>query len=96
MSYARVQAVSPGFYGGNYYNIGDVFDIQNAADFQSSAVSTVPPGNPLYPLYGWMKQVPPTTALYSWAAYGNSSPVTGIYKPNGAGAVNLSIPRYVQ
>jgi hypothetical protein len=96
MSYARVQAASPGFYGGQFRNIGDVFDVINASEFQSSAVSTVPVGNPLYPLYGWMTQVPNGTNLYSWASYGNSSPVTGIYQANSVGVVNLSIPRYVE
>ena len=74
MSFARVQAASAGFYGGSFRNIGDVFDVVNASEFQSSAVSTVPIGNPLYPLFGWMTQVPNGTNLYSWAAFGNSSP----------------------
>jgi hypothetical protein len=70
----RVQAVAPGFYQGDYKDIGDVFDIFNMSDFCSSTVSLVPLGNPAYPLYGWMLQVPSTTPLFSWAAYGNSSP----------------------
>jgi hypothetical protein len=95
MAFARVQAVAPGQYGGQYRNIGDVFDIANAGDFQSSTVSIVPPGNPAYPLFGWMLQVANNAPLFSWAAYGNSSPVNGVYGANAVGAVNLSIPRYV-
>jgi hypothetical protein len=95
MSYARVQAATPGFYRGDYKDVGDVFDVINASEFQSSAVSLVPAGNPIYPFYGWMTQVANGTALYSWAAYGNSSPKSGVYLPNSVGAVNLSIPQYV-
>jgi len=95
MSFARVQAATPGFYRGDYKDVGDVFDVITAAEFQSSAVSIVPVGNPVYPLFGWMTQVPNGTALYSWAAFGNSSPKSGAYLPNNVGVVNLSIPQYV-
>jgi|SRR5271154_3466548 len=83
---ARVQAVTPGQYMGDYKDVGDVFDILNTQDFSDSTVSQVPIGNVIYPLYGWMLSVPATMALYSWAAFGNSSPVTGIYRS----------PRYVE
>lgn len=91
----RVRAVTPGHYNGSYRDIGDVFDLLNANDFSDSTASMVPPGNPDYPLFGWMIGVPATAALFSWAAFGNSSPVNGTYQPNSVGVVNLSIPRYV-
>jgi hypothetical protein len=70
----RVQAVYAGFYKNDYKDIGDVFDIASMSDFSDSSVSFVPPGNPDYPVYGWMKIVPSTTPLFSWASTGNSSP----------------------
>lgn len=71
----RVQAVSRGYYNGAWRDPGDVFDLLNPADYSSSTVSLVPVGNPLYPLYGWMLEVPATTPLYSYALsnYGFSS-----------------------
>lgn len=95
MAFARVQAAQRGFYAGIFRNVGDVFDIALAGDFSDSTVSQVPVGNPDYPLYGWMTQVPSTTPLFSYAIYGNSTPVQGIYAPNSVGVINLSIPRYV-
>lgn len=71
---ARVQAVSAGFYRGDYKDIGDVFDLVNTLDFSDSTASQVPAGNPDYPVYGWMLSVPASTPLFSWAASGNSSP----------------------
>lgn len=90
----RVRAVAPGDCGGLYRDIGDVFDIIST-DFSDSTVSQVPVGNPDYPLYGWMLQVPSNTPLFSWASQGISSPVFGVYGMNAAGVKNLSIPRYV-
>jgi len=71
----RVQAVAAGFYNGDYRDIGDVFDV-NVLFLSSVGVSFVPPGNPDYPLYGWMQTVPNTTPLFSWALAngGASSP----------------------
>lgn len=91
----RVQAVATGFYQEIFRNIGDVFDLAIAGDFSDSTVSMVPPGNPDFPLYGWMLAVPSNTALVMQALSGNSSPVTGTYGVNAAGVKNLSIPRYV-
>ena len=71
---ARVQAVSAGFYRGDYKDIGDVFDLVSTADFSDSTQPQTPAGNPDYPVYGWMLSVPASTPLFSWAAYGNSSP----------------------
>ena len=72
----RVQAISSGFYQGDYKDIGDVFDLANTGDLSDSTVSQVPAGNPDYPVYGWMLQVPLTTPLYNWsqATGGASSP----------------------
>lgn len=67
---ARVQAVAAGFYLGIYRNIGDVFDLVNTADFSDSTASLVPPGNPDYPVYGWMLSVPASTPLFSFASTG--------------------------
>jgi hypothetical protein len=94
LSYARVQAVQRGQYGGIFRDVGDVFDIQNAADFSSSAVNY---GSIATPNYGWMLQVPSLTPLYSYALAngGNSTLVQGMYSANSQGVVNLSIPPYV-
>lgn len=70
----RVQAVAAGFYKSDYKDIGDVFDILNSGELSDSTVSSVPVGNPDYPVFGWMLQVPPSTPLFSWASTGNSSP----------------------
>lgn len=66
-TFMRVQAVVAGDYNGIWRDIGDVFDIVLLADLSNSTVSIVPVGNPDYPLYGWMKQVPASTPLYSYA-----------------------------
>lgn len=75
MATIRVKAVTSGSYGGTYRDVDDVFDIDSAF-YSDSTVSFVPVGNPDYPLYGWMLQVPNTTPLYSWALSngGASSP----------------------
>lgn len=98
MAYARVKAVRPGQYAGIFRDVGDVFDIQNASDFSNALVSQVPVGNPLYPFYGWMLQVPSNSQLVSFALSngGASSNVSGSYVPNAVGVANLSIPRYVE
>jgi hypothetical protein len=96
MSYARVQAVRSGQYGEIWRDVGDVFDIQNAADFSDSTVSQVPVGNPDYPLYGWMLKVPPTTALYSYVlANGANPPVQVTFPAKPTRPIVFGIPRYV-
>ncbi len=74
--FGRCQAVQAGDYNGIYRDVGDVFDVFNPTDFSDSTVSQVPVGNPDYPIYGWMKLVPSSTPLYSWALAngGASSP----------------------
>jgi|SRR5882724_1456213 len=69
----RVQAMAAGFYNGDWKDIGDVFDV-DSSQFSDSTVSFVPAGNPAYPVYGWMLQVPATTPLFSYAASGLSTP----------------------
>lgn len=66
MATIRVRAVAAGDTGGAYRNIGDVFDI-DSTQFSDSTVSYVPAGNPAFPLFGWMVQVPSSTPLYSYA-----------------------------
>lgn len=66
MATIRVTAVAAGAYGGIYRDVGDVFDIDSTR-YSDSTVSFVPVGNPDYPLYGWMLQVPANTPLYSYA-----------------------------
>lgn len=98
MAFARVKAAARGFYSGIWRDIGDVFDIANSTDFSNSTVSQVPVGNPDYPLYGWMTQVPGATPLYSYAlsnGMGLSAPAQGTYGVDSAGHPVLSIPRYV-
>lgn len=98
MSYARVQAVQQGQYANIWRDIGDVFDIANASDLSDSTVSMVPVGDPDYPLYGWMKVVPGTTPLYSYALANNgvSSLNQQTYGVDSAGHRILSVPRYVR
>lgn len=62
----RVQAVAAGWYAEIWRDIGDVFDIK-ASDFSDSSVSFIPPTDPAYPVFGWMKVVASTTPLYSYA-----------------------------
>lgn len=66
MATIRVKAVAAGFALKIWRDIGDVFDIDSSL-YSDSTVSFVPVGNPDYPLYGWMLQVPGTTPLYSFA-----------------------------
>lgn len=67
-----VMAMQDGYYQGLFHPKGDVFYILNAADFSDSSVSLVPPGNPDYPIYGWMQFVSPqpvflqSESLESW------------------------------
>lgn len=70
----RVQAIAAGFFGSDWKDIGDVFDITDPSQFSDSAQSVVPVGNPDYPLYGWMMIVPSTTPLFSYASTGMSTP----------------------
>lgn len=97
MAFARVKAVQRGQYAGIFRDVGDVFDIANSTDLSDSTVSQVPPGNPDYPLFGWMLVVPNATPIYSFALanQGSSTPVQGTYSNNSQGVPNLSIPRYV-
>lgn len=83
----RVQATAPGFYNGRFRNIGDVFDLNSPSDLSDSTVSLVPVGNPLYPLYGWMKQVAANTPLvdFSLSNNGASSQVQTTSGVNKAG-----------
>ena len=69
----RVRVVRAGYYAGEYRNIGDVFDIASITDYSDSTMNLVPIGNPDYPLYGWMLQVPPTTPLYNYARVSGSA-----------------------
>lgn len=98
MAFARVQAAQRGFYAATWRDIGDVFDIANASDFSDASVPYNSPGNPDYPLYGWMTQVPGTTPLYTYSlanGAGLSDPAQGVYGIDSAGHPLLSIPRYV-
>ena len=78
VQWARVQAVRAGDIYGDYKTAGDVFDIYNQFDFSDSTVSSVAPGNPDYPVYGWMLKVPSNTALFSWASTSLSTPVNSV------------------
>lgn len=66
MAIIRVQAKRAGTTANVWRDVGDVFDV-DSTQFSDSTVSYVPVGNPDYPLYGWMTQVPGTTPLYSYA-----------------------------
>lgn len=83
----RVRAVSRGAYNEIWRDPGDVFDLLFAQDFSDSSKSVVPVGNPLYPLPGWMVQVPQSTPLYSYALanYGFSSIVVATYQSGTGG-----------
>ena len=69
----RVQAVTAGFYGNDYKDEGDVFDLASANDFSDATVSYVSPTNPDVALYGWMLKVPASTPLFSYASAGAST-----------------------
>lgn len=91
----RVKAVALGTYRGILRDIGDVFDIA-AKDISDANVSFVPVGNAIYPVYGWMLEVPETTPLYSYALAkeGASFAPPGEYQPSiKSGA--LPMPRTV-
>lgn len=60
----RVMAVSAGYYQGEFYNAGDVFDLQSAADYSDSTQNAQPNGSEYAP--GWMITVPASTPLYQW------------------------------
>lgn len=66
MATIRVQAITAGFALSLWRDVGDVFDIDSSL-YSDSTISYVPVGNPDYPLFGWMLQVPGSTALYSYA-----------------------------
>jgi hypothetical protein len=70
----RVKAVMAGEYLGDFKDVGDVFELVTSNDYSAYNVSQVPVGNPIYPFYGWMMQVPESTPLFSWASTGNSTP----------------------
>lgn len=72
----RVQAVAAGFYKGQMRAIGDVFDLLSPSDLSDSTVSQVPIGNPDYPLYGWMLQVPATATLVNQSLNGMGQSAT--------------------
>lgn len=57
----RCQAVSPGWYNGVYYNIGDVFDLLQASDFSDSTLNYEFDGGEYNA--GWMMQVSQSTPL---------------------------------
>lgn len=59
----RVQATLAGFYNGEYYDIGDVFDIVPIV-FSDSSIDALA-GFAGGPDPGWMTVVPSTTALYN-------------------------------
>lgn len=58
----RVMAVSPGVYGGTYYQRGDVFDIVSSDDYSDSTQNYQSAGGEWAP--GWMLEVSATTPLY--------------------------------
>lgn len=95
MAFARVKAVSGGFYASIWRDIGDIFDINVAGDFSNSATNY---GSIATPFFGWMSQVAGSTPLYSYAlsnGMGLSAPAQGTYGVDAAGHPVLSIPRYV-
>lgn len=57
----RVQAVTAGWYGGAFYNSGDVFDILKASDFSDYTLNYEIAGAEY--TAGWMKQVSQSTPL---------------------------------
>lgn len=61
----RVQAVTAGYYGGEYYNAGDVFDIVQASDYSDSTQNYQVHGAEYAP--GWMLKAAPSTSLYQWS-----------------------------
>jgi hypothetical protein len=57
----RVCAVAPGWYGGYYLNVGDVFDLAQANDFSDATLNYESAGGEYNG--GWMTRVASTTAL---------------------------------
>jgi hypothetical protein len=85
---ARVKAVSEGLYNGIFRNVGDVFDVLTSGDLSDSLLPINAPGDPDYPVYGWMLVVPPTTPLVDQTlstGQGQSSPVQASRGTNTAG-----------
>lgn len=60
----RVTAVSAGYYNGESYVPGDVFDLLAAGDYSDSTQNDQNPNN--FGL-GWMLSVAATTPLYQWS-----------------------------
>lgn len=58
----RVQAVTTGWYAGQLYEPGDVFDLVSAADYSPANTNYAGP-NAGTQQYGWMLAVPNTTPL---------------------------------
>jgi hypothetical protein len=55
-------AVANGCYGGQYYQVGDVFDLVSWKDFADSTYNYAGPGAGVQQ-FGWMQQVPSSTPL---------------------------------
>lgn len=77
----RVQAMTDGTYGGQFYEAGDVFDIVSNA-FSNSAVNYGPESGTIQ--LGWMTAVPNTTPLYQARTQGFTSIGTWL-PPNDGG-----------
>lgn len=93
--FARVSAVRGGFYGGQWRDIGDVFDIYFAEEFSNYQINY---GSAATPFYGWMMQVSSSTPLFTYAlstGQGLSYATTEIYGQDTAGHPSLPIPPYV-
>jgi hypothetical protein len=76
----RVQAVSSGYYGGQLYFPGDVFDLASAGDFSNSALNYAGPGANTVQ-FGWMKQVSNSTPLFTWLQ-ANNAPYLPLQDPS--------------
>src|SRR5581483_1865605 len=62
----RVQAVTAGYYNGQYYEPGEVFDLLQATDFSDSSVNYQVNANEYAP--GWMQAVSTPVSLDTGAA----------------------------
>ena len=78
----RVQAVYDGTYGTQFYEAGDVFDLNSPADFSDNSVNYGP--NSATIQLGWMIQVPSTTPLFQARTSGLTS--LGTYFPVNDGS----------
>lgn len=78
----RVQAVYDGQYNGQFYEAGDVFDLNSPGDFSDSTVNYGPNSGTVQ--YGWMAQVSGTTPLYQARTAGLTS--VGTYFPVNDGS----------